>query len=123
MKAYRLHWKVLNAEDFGVPQHRPRLFIVGLDRSWSGRGFRFPSASGRTDLEYVLLPRQSRPSSRDAPPTCTSADNLKEAIADLKSKGHKPLDEPWVVNVDAARGRAHVMLNRCPCLTRFAILV
>src|SRR5207237_1916145 len=26
---YRCRWKVLNAADFGVPQARPRLFIVG----------------------------------------------------------------------------------------------
>ncbi len=26
---YRFHWEVLNAADYGVPQARPRLFIVG----------------------------------------------------------------------------------------------
>ncbi|MEA2685130.1 MAG: (cytosine-5)-methyltransferase 1 [Actinomycetota bacterium] len=29
---YRSHWKVLNAADYGVPQARPRLFIVGCRR-------------------------------------------------------------------------------------------
>ncbi|HVE47207.1 MAG TPA: DNA cytosine methyltransferase [Acidimicrobiales bacterium] len=29
---YRFHWKVLNAADYGVPQARPRLFIVGCRR-------------------------------------------------------------------------------------------
>jgi DNA (cytosine-5)-methyltransferase 1 len=26
---YKAHWKVLNAADYGVPQSRPRLFVVG----------------------------------------------------------------------------------------------
>ena len=29
---YRCQWKVLNAADFGVPQSRPRLFVVGVPR-------------------------------------------------------------------------------------------
>lgn len=27
---YNIHWKILDAADYGVPQHRERLFIVGL---------------------------------------------------------------------------------------------
>lgn len=37
---YDVHWKVLNAADYGVPQKRLRLFIVGLPH---GTPFSFPS--------------------------------------------------------------------------------
>ena len=118
-KSYHLYWKVLNAEDFGVPQHRPRLFIVGLDRSWSSKGaFRFPRGTGRVSLDAFLLPRQGRASRRSVPSTVTSMQNLGRALADLRSRGFDPLSEPWTVNVDASPGRAHVMFDRCPCLTR-----
>ncbi len=40
--SYSLSWAVLNAADFGVPQRRKRLFIVG-DRE--GRAFRFPEVT------------------------------------------------------------------------------
>lgn len=38
---YNLHWTVLNAKDFGVPQNRERVFIVGI-RSDLANDFRFP---------------------------------------------------------------------------------
>lgn len=31
---YHIFYKVLNAKDFGVPQNRERIFIVGIDKDW-----------------------------------------------------------------------------------------
>jgi DNA (cytosine-5)-methyltransferase 1 len=39
---YRVHWKVLNAADYGVPQLRERVFLVG---SRDGGSFEFPMPS------------------------------------------------------------------------------
>lgn len=36
---YEVHWKVLNAADYGVPQNRLRLFVVGVPK---GTRFAFP---------------------------------------------------------------------------------
>jgi DNA (cytosine-5)-methyltransferase 1 len=33
---YVAHWKVLNARDFGLPQNRPRVFIVGIRADLEG---------------------------------------------------------------------------------------
>lgn len=38
---YNLHWKVLNSKDFGVPQNRERVFIVGIRKDLDNT-FRFP---------------------------------------------------------------------------------
>jgi DNA (cytosine-5)-methyltransferase 1 len=35
---YKVHWKLLDAADYGVPQHRERVFIVGVREE----GFKFP---------------------------------------------------------------------------------
>ena len=40
---YKLYWKVLNAVDYGVPQFRERVFVVGL-REWK-LPFAFPQAT------------------------------------------------------------------------------
>jgi DNA (cytosine-5)-methyltransferase 1 len=40
---YNTNYKVLNAKDFGVPQNRERIFIVGVNRKKLGKiGFEFP---------------------------------------------------------------------------------
>ena len=41
LAGYRVSWKVLNAEDYGVPQERRRLFLVGI-RSDFGIKYVFP---------------------------------------------------------------------------------
>ncbi|SSQ09241.1 modification methylase (Cytosine-specific methyltransferase)(HpaIIM-like) [Acinetobacter baumannii] len=38
---YSTHWKLLNASDYGVPQNRQRVFIVGI-RKDLGKDFQFP---------------------------------------------------------------------------------
>lgn len=38
---YHIYWKVLNAKDYGVPQNRERVFIIGI-RDDADNSFRFP---------------------------------------------------------------------------------
>lgn len=45
---YKCHWRVLNAADFGVPQLRERLFVVG---SRDGESFAWPRATHASPAE------------------------------------------------------------------------
>jgi len=58
---YSVSWAVLNSADYGVPQSRERVFLIG---SRSGREFRFPSPthgtrSGETLIESALEPHRT----------------------------------------------------------------
>lgn len=51
---YHLYWKVLNAKNYGVPQNRERVFLIGI-RDDSDNTFRFPSEEHLTKrLKDVL---------------------------------------------------------------------
>lgn len=51
---YDLWWDVLDTKDYGIPQHRERLFIVGIRRGFRKSEFEFPkSKRSRSIREYV----------------------------------------------------------------------
>ncbi|RLI19893.1 DNA cytosine methyltransferase [Candidatus Bathyarchaeota archaeon] len=70
---YRVKWSVLNAADYGVPQARKRLFIVG-SRDGVDIPFPPPPTHGRPDSLDVIMGRKK--------PWLT----LKDAIWDLRNR-------------------------------------
>lgn len=61
---YELHSAILNAADFGVPQFRERVFIVGLREP--NRNFEFPSATHAPVDRAILLGLERHKTVRDA---------------------------------------------------------
>lgn len=54
---YFVHWKVLNALDYGIPQKRERVIIVGFKKN---HPFKFPEKKQiRTKLEDILEPEET----------------------------------------------------------------
>lgn len=55
---YKIYWRLLNAADYGVPQQRERVFIVGI-RSDIGIDFKFPrplyGEDSITKIPYVTV--------------------------------------------------------------------
>lgn len=53
---YEVHWKVLNARDFGLPQNRERIFIVGINRELTNsKPFVFPKSRAKKKLVGDIL--------------------------------------------------------------------
>uniref|UniRef100_A0A6H1ZU23 Putative methyltransferase n=1 Tax=viral metagenome TaxID=1070528 RepID=A0A6H1ZU23_9ZZZZ len=50
---YSIWWQVLNAKDFGVPQNRERIFVVGT-RGECGREVLFEAGSGGQNLRQII---------------------------------------------------------------------
>lgn len=101
---YRVVWRVLNAADYGVPQRRERVFIVGF-RADQGFEWTFPDATHAMDAlladQYVTgdywgrhgLPR---------PPT---PDRWVSRVRKLRRQpAFLPFVEPWVTTREALAG-------------------
>ncbi|MHB1498158.1 MAG: DNA cytosine methyltransferase, partial [Acidimicrobiales bacterium] len=54
--AYNVTWRVLNAADYGVPQNRQRLFVVGVD---DGTSFSWPSPTHGPNRRHPYVPAGS----------------------------------------------------------------
>lgn len=46
--------QILNAADFGIPQHRRRLFVVGIREDINADDFVYPSPIGLENLEFTM---------------------------------------------------------------------
>lgn len=52
---YCVHYEILNAKDFGIPQNRERIYIVGIRSDLVGSDtFKFPTCNKRSKLKDVL---------------------------------------------------------------------
>jgi DNA (cytosine-5)-methyltransferase 1 len=53
---YIVSWRVLNTADFGLPQNRPRLYIIGMRRDAlkDGMQFLWPWPLGCVPLDSIL---------------------------------------------------------------------
>jgi DNA (cytosine-5)-methyltransferase 1 len=73
---YAFHWKVLNAADYGVPQLRPRVFVVGVRK---GRPLpEFPSATHGGKWERRTTGNLARPH-------VSAAQALADVVADAEA--------------------------------------
>lgn len=72
---YDVEWQVLDSQNFGVPQHRERVFIVGHLRGQSSRQI-FPL--GEADQTNLLGERGSEPKAKPASTIGTREGNQKE---------------------------------------------
>ena len=66
---YDVEWQVLNSKDFGVPQNRERVYIVGHLREASGRQV-FPIIETRSDKSIIQLGNIKKTESFGGNPQC-----------------------------------------------------
>jgi DNA (cytosine-5)-methyltransferase 1 len=79
---YHLHWKVLNALHFGVPQKRERVFIVGFLKDYD---FKFPTPKlGSPSLADIL--------EKDAPRKYYASERIRKE----RWSRHTPKDTPSI---------------------------
>lgn len=66
---YDVEWQVLNSKNFGVPQNRERVFIIGHLRGASGRKV-FPIVRTRSDKSIIQLGNIQKTESFGGNPQC-----------------------------------------------------
>merc|ERR1719188_622735 len=116
LKGYNVTYKVLNTKEHGVPQNRPRIYIVGIREDADRGSFAFPEPIPCPSLELFLDSRPSKAvAKRSLPPAWPSGKgprpNVIAITRKLKREGSDPLEDPFVIDCDSTAGRAKAMHN------------
>ena len=114
---YKVWWKVLNTMDYGIPQHRKRLYLVAIKNEAIKRNFQFPSKTQCLPLNLLLEP-PGFPGRLRPPSTKRSKHIKKKALKQLKAKNIIPCPHtPCVIDVNASKRFASKMARVSPSLT------
>lgn len=119
---YSIHHSVMNTKNHGVPQSRPRVYIVGIRKDVDDGSFEFPDSVKCPNIERlmekrstsILLVQQGLPPESAS----TARKNVVQAKRTLVRKGSNPDRDPIVMDIDSTPSRAGWMTGMSPCITR-----
>lgn len=105
IRAYNITWQIISANDHGIPQHRPRVYIIGIRKDVDQGTFKWPDAAGAVPLVTILDPWESMVTLQDKPPASqrTAQRNWAQAIKAIIAKKVHPFRTDCVINVDSSK--------------------
>jgi len=118
---YHIEWRKLNTAQHGVPQNRPRIYIVCIHKDFYRKSaFKWPEPIERPSVERFLDQLGPKPTllTLQPPPQLRAAETWAAQMAKLLRDGEEPLTRPWLFSVGASEQRSNAMCDRCPCLLR-----
>lgn len=120
---YEVEWRLLDTKFFGIPQSRPRVWIVCRRSDVATLPLQWPTphAEACRTIDTLLGPRPPRSQLQQAlPPEIlkTFRDNVKSQLDLLHLKGIDPFEETWILDVGHSAARQGTNMQGCsPCLT------
>ena len=99
LEDYVLRWELVHASEYGVPQNRPRVLVVGINKKW----LNLPSANPAVADEASLI-RPSAVKDGWLPKGKGGAPNLIDLLSDLAKGGRRSEDADLVYSVDPKPG-------------------
>jgi len=120
--AYEVECMPLSTQDHGVPQSRPRVYIVGILKSAQSaqHKFQWPKALPKPSIEEFLDPIKGTVKLTDLPPKTsgTAYRNVTAKLKQLKKEGIDPLNASYIIDCDSSDYRSSMMRDRCMTITR-----
>ena len=115
---YCVHTRVLNTCNHGIPQNRPRLYIVAILRSHMHHKYVWPTDVSEPDL-HRFLNAESKGRKHDINQYSTIAlDNIVHFRRKMKQEKFDIFKKWYVIDIYAGKNYRHMARNRSPCITK-----
>ena len=90
---HRVVYKLMNTAQHGIPQNRPRVYIIGIRHDFDGSAFKFPQRMPCAHIDEFLGPCQTPPDDSVMPPPrqTTARNNLPIVLAKIGPNAWTPL--------------------------------
>jgi DNA (cytosine-5)-methyltransferase 1 len=62
LKEYNIKWKILNTKDYGIPQNRERIYIIGIRKDKQKKEYNFPKKIKCKDINKYIDKKNNIPS-------------------------------------------------------------
>ena len=111
LKKYHLYSQVLNTQDYGLPQNRPRIYIVGIDKKLKGsKNFKLPEPFSLKIKVSDLMDKSLKVKENLTP-------NMISVIKNRVSKKNGDMRDNYIVNANGSlNGFGSAMKEISPCL-------
>lgn len=114
---YEVHIRILNSKECGIPQNRPRCYIVALLEKKIKKPFRWPKKLKAKKLK-AFLDKNVADDPTALPSLPAEQKKCKKLYAQIKAKGGDPATEEWICDTKAGIKFIKCMKAICPCITR-----
>jgi DNA (cytosine-5)-methyltransferase 1 len=111
LKKYNIYSKVLNTQDYGLPQNRPRVYIIGIDKKIIGsENFKFPEPFPLKIKVSDLMDKSLKIKENLTP-------NMTNVIRNRVSRKNGNTRDNYIVNANGSvNGFGSAMKEVSPCL-------
>ena len=111
---YIVEWKVLDSADYGVAQHRERLYIIGIRRDSYVTEFSWPAKLTMPPLRQFWDRRTSLKLT-----TTRQLNVAAHTIHKIKAnESFNPFKTSCIIDVGSGRNNYTYMVGRCPTITK-----
>lgn len=118
--AYDVEWQLLDTKQHGVPQQRPRIYLVGIRKDCKQHAFHFPQPLPEVSIEKFLDPPVKRTTLEDLPPKGNSNfyANVKRIVRRYAKEGKDPLRRTYCIDAESTPQFCTVAEDRVMCMTK-----
>jgi len=118
--AYSVAWKILDTQEHGVPQSRPRVYITGIRKDCQRAEITFPEPLERVSIESFLDPVKRKPTLDILPSKSHNAQyvNVKRVMKKLTKQGKKPLTKTFIIDHNSSPKFCGHMEDKVMCMTK-----